>query len=40
MRHGDKHKTVFLRLLLLEKIRTNRTYVHKYQYAMAWDIVT
>ena len=25
----DKHKTVFLRSLRLEKIRANRTYVHK-----------
>ena len=31
MRHRDKHKIVFLRLLWLEKIRTNRTYAYKSQ---------
>ena len=29
MRRRDKHKTVFLQYLWLEKIRTNITYVHK-----------
>ena len=33
MIHSDKHKAVFLCLLWLEKIRTNRTYVHKSWYA-------
>ena len=33
MRHRDKHKTVFLRSIWIEKIRTNRTYVHMPQYA-------
>ena len=33
MRHRDKQKPVFLRLLRREKIRANRTYVHKSQYA-------
>ena len=32
MRHRDKHKIAFLRSLWLEKIRTNRTYVHKFRY--------
>ena len=32
MRHSDKHKTIFHHLLQLEKIRTNRTYVHKSRY--------
>ena len=31
MRHRDKHKTVFFHLVQLEKIRINRTYVHKSQ---------
>ena len=31
MRHRDKQKTVFLHSFWLEKIRTNRTYVHKSQ---------
>ena len=30
MRHRNKHKTVFLRSLWLEKIRINRTYVTRY----------
>ena len=29
VRHREKHKLVFLCLLGLEKVRTNRTYVHK-----------
>ena len=33
MRHRDKQKPVFLHLLRREKIRANRTYVHKSQYA-------
>ena len=33
MRHRNKHKTVFLHLLCLEKIRTNRTYMHKSWHA-------
>ena len=33
MRHRDKLKAVFLCSLQLEKIRANRTYVHKSQYA-------
>ena len=33
MRHKDKHKTVFLQLLWLEKIRTSRTYMRKSRYA-------
>ena len=33
MRHGrDKHKAVFC-LLWLEKVRTNRTYLLKFQYS-------
>ena len=32
MRHKDKHKRVFLRLLLHGKVITNRTFVHKSQY--------
>ena len=33
MRHRDNHKTVFLRSLRIEKIRTNGTYKHKSRYA-------
>ena len=33
MKHGDKHKTVFICSLRPEKIITNRTYVYKSQYA-------
>ena len=33
MKHRDKEKTVFIRSLRLEKIMTNRTYVHKSQCA-------
>ena len=34
MRHKDKHKTVFLLLgFRLEKIKTNRAYLHKPRYA-------
>ena len=33
MRHRDKYKTVFLHFLQLEKIKTNRTYMQKSQYA-------
>ena len=29
MKHKDKNKSVFLCLFWLEKIRPNRTYVHK-----------
>ena len=32
MRHRDTHETVFLCSFWLEKIKTNRTYVHKSRY--------
>ena len=41
MRHRDKHKTVFLHSLCLEKIITNKTYVHKPRMPnTAWDNAT
>ena len=33
MKDRDKHKAVFLCLLSIEKIRTNRKYLHKSQYS-------
>ena len=41
MRHRNKHKTVFLCSLRLEKIITNRIYVPSLDIPnTAWDIVT
>ena len=41
MRHRNKHKTVFLCSLRLEKIITNRIYVLSLDIPnTAWDIVT
>ena len=39
MRHRDKHKTVFLCALQLEKTRTNRTYVHQAAFTLIYMLI-